>query len=305
MEREKQIKIFVVFVVGALVVSLIMNFTLFSKINQVENQVNSISNMQYNISDNVNDQAYQIIGVLDEMQAEQSWITPIRMDLDPNEVVGDQAEATFQWQVKELQKDSEVVFHYTYGDDEKYKALPAEETQQGLFQVKVPIKLDMGPMWHVGYMNETAESQQVTSEKEMEEQMLEETLKFYVTVSYGDMVKSGKVHTEHLGDFGSHLYGTLQTDVLMNDENFSIMLFNHHADSPSAGIEEAYLLKYKDGTLSDKEKFEVDEQYDPADPMMNAFKLDKVKKVKDMRLVVQVTYNNGRTFEKEVYNDGN
>ncbi len=303
MEREKQIKIFVVFVVGALVVSLIMNFTLFSKLGQLENQVNSISNIQYNISDNVNHQADHILGVLDEMKAEQSWITPIRMDLDPNEVVGDQAEATFEWQVKELQKDSEVVFHYTYGDNEKFKALPAEEIQPGMFRVKVPFEVSVEPRWNVNVMDNNAKM----TKKEMEQQMLENTLKYYVSVSYGDMVKSGKVHTEYLWEYGSHLYGTIQTDVLMmgEDELFSVMLFHHHADSSSLWIEEAHLLKYKDGTMSGKDKFVTDEQYDPADPMTDAFKLDKVKEYKDMRLVVQVTYNNGESFEKEVYKSRN
>ncbi|WP_261133943.1 hypothetical protein [Bacillus sp. Marseille-Q3570] len=301
MEREKQIKLFRVFVTVALVVSLIMNFTLFSKMGHLENQLNSISDIQYSINDNVNGQTSHIQSVLDDMRKEQSWISPITMDVNPNDFEDGDAEATFEWQVKELQKDSEVVFHYAYGDREDFTTLPAKELQQGLFQVIVPLNVDMTPIWDVHLMNQKGSGSEKNSKKEMEEQMAQDRLKYYVTVSYGDMVKSSEVHNEHVGQIGSSQYGTLQTDIVMYDKLFMVMLMNHHMENSSITLEEANLLKYEGDKLLGKETFEVDEQHDPHDPYMDAFKVDQVKQYDDMRLVVQVVFSNGETFEKEVY----
>ncbi|MCF6136531.1 hypothetical protein [Pseudalkalibacillus berkeleyi] len=297
--REKQIKIFVAFVAVAFVVSLIMNVTFLSKLSEMDNRLRSLSSSQQNMMSSVNGQTNHIQTVLNDMQEEQRWMTPIDITVDSKDMEDGKAEATFEWQVKELQEDSEVVFYYTYGNNESYKALPVEEIQQGLFKVKVPIEMDMEPMWHINLMRGNKNTQE-SSKKKMEEQMKSETLKYYVTVSYGDMVKSGKVHTEHLGEYGNRLYGSLQTDIIMEDKTFSMMLMNHQTDT-SVSIVKAYLLKYKDEDLLGREKFDVDKQYDPADPRMNAYHVNQIKQFENMRLVVQVVYDNGEVFEKEVY----
>ncbi|MCF6409585.1 hypothetical protein [Pseudalkalibacillus salsuginis] len=279
-----------------------MNFKLFSKMDQLENQLNNVSYVQQDIISNVNGQTGHIENVLNGIKEEQSWISRINMDVNTYEIEDGQAEATFEWQVKELQSDSEVVFHYAYGDREDFTTIPAEEGQQGLFQVKVPVEVDVGPQWEV-VRNPSSHNEM--SKKEMEEKMEEEhrqnTIEYYVTVSYGDMVKSGEIHTENLEHLGTNNYGILQTDVHMYDRKFDVTLMNHNVNASSFVVEEAYLFKYEDERLLGKEKIKIDEQYDPSDEMMRFFHLNQVDQYEDMRLVIKVVYSNGGTFEKEVY----
>ncbi|WP_349409959.1 hypothetical protein [Pseudalkalibacillus sp. SCS-8] len=303
MNREKLMNIFVVFVVVALVVSLIMNFQLISKLGDVENQLNSVTNWQHRLKSDLDDQRVHIDHVLDDIREQQSWISPIKMDVNPKDLEDGKAEATFEWQVKELQKDSEVVFHYTYGDNEDYTSVPVKETQQGMFQVDVPFEVNVEPEWFV-HITATRNSQE-TSKKQMEEQskkeMEENSLKYYVSVSYGDLVKSSEVHTEHLGYLGTNTYGTFQTNLMLEDKTFSVILANQHADHSTYEIEKVYLLKYEDGSLLGKEELKTDEQYDRRDPMIHSFQVNQIKQYEEMRLVIQVVYNNGKTFEKEIY----
>lgn len=69
---------------------------------------------------------------MNQFKEEQSWISRIAMIFDPREAEDGEATATFEWQVKELQINSEVTFNYVYGDGEDFIALPAKELQNGL-----------------------------------------------------------------------------------------------------------------------------------------------------------------------------
>lgn len=278
-------------------VSLIVNFTLFSKLGHVEYQLNSVINTQHGIMSDVNDQTSHIQNVLNDIKEQQSWISPIRMDVNSTDIKGGQAEATFEWQVKELQKDSEVVFHYAVGGSENFTSIPVEKAQQGMFRVKVPFDVKVEPKWDVGIVDN---SQQEKSKKVLEEGYRQSTLKYYVSVSYSDMMKNSEIQSENIGYLGSRYYGDLHAHVWIEEETFNIEILNHGVQS-SHVVEEAYLLKYEDKTLLGKEEIEFDESYDPEDPKMRRFRLDGVKRYEDMRIVVQVVYSNGETFEKEVY----
>lgn len=305
LESDKYIKFFRLFVAIALGSSLVMNFTLLSRLDQLENQVHSVSNNQHNIISNVNGQTSHIQSVLNDIKEEQSWLSTITMDLNTQELKDGLAEATFEWQVKELQNDSEVIFNYAYGDNEDYTAIPAKELQHGLFQVKVPIKFKIEPLWEVGLITTNSNNQQEMSKQEMEEKMAEEQrqnpLKYFVSVSYDDMVKSGNIQTEHLGHVGMNDYGIIQTDIHMDDENFDVTLIHNNLNNSSIVIEEVYLLKYEDKKFVEKVELESDDQNNPSDQDVHFFYLNQIKQYEDARLVIKVVYSNGETFKKEVY----
>ncbi len=304
MASEKYSKWFRVFVVIALVVSVGMNMSFLSKLNWLENEINVVSSNQHSIMNQINNQTHHIQDVMNDIKNEQSWISTINMDVDPNAINDGQAEVTFSWQVKELHKDSEVIFNYVYGNRVDYITVPAEELQQGMFQVKVPFKLEMEPQWEVGLTNET---QHESTKVEMEDVRIEDerknTLKYFVSVSYEDMVKSGEIHTEYLGHYGTSFYGIIQAELYMHDKkNFDVMLVNHHISNPSMVVEEAYLLKYKGETFIGEEKIELEGQDNPPDEhSVRFFHLNQQEQYENMRLVIRVTYSNGETFEKEVY----
>ncbi|WP_202077965.1 hypothetical protein, partial [Caldalkalibacillus salinus] len=74
MESNKYIKPFMIFVSAALVVSLIVNFNLLTRVGEIENSVYSLSNNQHNMITDINGQSEQIRHVLNEFKEEQSLL---------------------------------------------------------------------------------------------------------------------------------------------------------------------------------------------------------------------------------------
>jgi hypothetical protein len=289
---------FRIFVVLALVGSLVLNFTLVSKMNQLEGQVSNISNFQHDITSSIDGQATQVYSALEEFKNEQSWISRITMNIDNDAVTNGQANAIFNWQVKELQKNSEVVFHYAFGESEEYQALPANEMQNGLFQVQVPFRFDNEPQWHVGLITSDSYHSEEASEKEAIDG--NDGIHFYVTVSYDDMVKSSELQNEFLGDLRSSFYGIIQTDVHIFKSKLDITLINYQVDEKSVYVEKATLLKYKGDTLIGEEELDMVKENSP-DFSERFFNIHQVEQYENIRLVMKVEYSNGDRFEKEIY----
>jgi hypothetical protein len=302
LKDKHYIKYVSIAIAGGLVISLILNFTLISKINDLQYQVNNLSATQFDIRHSVENQVSEIQNVLNDFTKEQSWISSIDMEVNTKNVVDGQANATFKWQVKEFESGSEVVFNYAYGNSEDFKTVQAEELQNGLFQADVPITVDLEPVWEIGVaMSDSDKQQEEVSKKEMEEKMAEHTLKYFVSVSTDDKVQSSQVYTEHLGYFGTSLYGVILLDLISNKDQFNIHLMNDIVDESSVFIEEAYLLKYQGETLLGEAKLMLDDENYPHDVRIRNFHLDQIEKQENMRLVVKVVYSNGKTFEKQVY----
>jgi hypothetical protein len=299
LNSDKYKKLFRIFVTAALLISLIMNFTLLSKIDQLENEVNNVSQNQHHIISNVDSQTNQIHHALNEFKREQSWISTVIMDINTNNLKAGKAEAIFDWQVKELHNDSEVMFNYAYGESEDFKSIPAKELQKGIFQVNLPIEFELEPEWQVGVI--TSSNIQEESKIEEESAFNQNNLKYFVSVNYDDMVKSSEIYTEHLGHFGSNVYGFLQTDLHFHDDMMSVTLMNHRVHDSSNVLEEAYLLKYEGKSFIGEEELLFDEQLSPPDELLRHFQLDRVKQYENMNLILKVVYSNGDTFEKEVY----
>jgi hypothetical protein len=300
-ESKNYTKFLSIVIAGGLVISLILNFTLISKMNDLQYQVSNLSAAQFDIRTSVENQVSHIQNVLNDFTEEQSWISSIEMEVNTNEIEDGQANATFEWQVKELESGSEVVFNYAYGDSEDFKTVQAEELENGLFQVEVPVDLKLEPVWEIGTTISDSDKIQENIKKEMEEQMVENNLKYFVSVSTGDKVKSSQVYSEHLGYFGTSLYGVIMLDLISNNDQITIHLMNDSADKSSILIEEAYLLKYQGEELIGEAQLMLDDESSPPDNRMRNFHIDQVEKVPDMRLLVKVVYSDGKTFEKEIY----
>ncbi len=289
---------FRIFVVLALVGSLVLNFILVSKVNQLEGQVKNISNFQHDIISSIDGQASQVYSALEEFKNEQSWISTVTMEIDNNALTNGQVNAIFNWQVKELQKNSDVVFHYTFGESEEYKALPANEMQNGLFQVKVPFRFDKEPQWHVGLITSDSYHSEEASEKEAIDG--NDMIHFYVTVSDDDLVKSSVIQNEFLGDMRTSYYGIIQTDVHIFKSKLDITLINYQIDEKSVYVEKATLLKYKGDTLIGEEELQMVKENSP-EYSERFFNIHQVEQYENIRLVMKVEYSNGDSFEKEIY----
>ncbi|WP_010283653.1 hypothetical protein [Bacillus timonensis] len=276
-----------------------MNFSFLSKVNQLEQRVGNISDSQHDLVQQMDNQASQVNAELQEFIDKQSWMSRVTMQIDNNETKNGEAKATFQWQVKELQNNSEVMFHYSFGKSEKYTAIPAVKLEEGLFQAKIPFTFDKEPQWRIGLITPDSYHSEEASEKEALDGD-QDMISFYVTVSYDDSVKSSELQNEYLKDYRSSYYGIIQTDVHVFRSKLDITLINYQIDEKSVSVQRAILLKYKGNTLIGEEELEMVKE-SPQEYGERFFNLNQVEKYDDIKLVLKVVYNNGDNFEKEIY----
>ncbi|MRG87206.1 hypothetical protein [Salinibacillus xinjiangensis] len=292
MNQDNLIKIFRVFVVVALIISLFINFNLLSRLEQIEFQVNQITTNQHNMMSEVSGQSNHIRDVMQDIKQQQSWISNIKMDLDAKKFENGQGEAAFEWQVKELEPGSEVVFHYAFGKIDEFTEIPAEEIQKGLYRASVPIEMDLKPRWEVDMRMD---------KQALEEQMEQYRLKYFVSVSYDEQSKSSEIQTKDIGDFGTSYYGILQVDLHKDQNNINVRFVNHHINESSFQIKEATIQKYENDTFIGEEKLELEPENNPPEERIGMYKMHQIEQYENMRLVMKVVYDNGKTFEKEIY----
>lgn len=294
-------------VVFALIVSLIMNFVLLSKLDIIEHQISNISNYQSHMMNTVDSQTSNIQHVMNEIKKEQSWISTINMGVDTKEAGNGKVEMNFDWQVKELHNNSKVIFNYKFGEEEEFKSIPAVEKQTGLYQVSIPVKIKFEPQWEIRLMV-SGNSERELNEKELEEQRKayygERTLSYFVSVSYKDMIKNGEIHSTNIENLGARDYGLLEAMVDITNNNFHVLVINPvvRHDNPIF-LKEAYILKYKNGDFVEEEQLISDNQDVASRDRPIFFRMDQSEKLDYTSLAVKAVYSNGEVFEKEVYSE--
>jgi len=296
-ESEKSKRKFKIFIVVALGGSLMMNFMLLSKINWLDNQLNHVSDQQQTILHSVDEQTSEIQLALDTFKEEQSWLGPIHMDVQSKAVREGQAEVRFKWQVKEWKTGSEVSFNYAIGRNEEYETIPAEELQTGLFQAKVPIEIHLEPLWEVALIKSNSNMEEMSQQELEEKQLLQNSLRYFVSVASEDVVKSGEVQSESFDYLGTEYYGIIQGDIHLRKKDASVTLMQLQTSGKTFGIEEAYLLKYKNDQFIGEEEIMLDDE----NGQFRMFHLTEIDQYEDqMRFVIKVVYPDGATFERKV-----
>ncbi|MFA9558165.1 hypothetical protein ACERII_12715 [Evansella sp. AB-rgal1] len=294
---------FQIFVACALIVCLIMNAVLFSKLNTIENQLNNSSSYQHQILNSVNGQTSNIQSVMEDIHREQSWISYVRMDVETVEGEEGRGNAIFEWQIKELPTNADVVFNYSLGESETYSSVSAEELQNGLFRVTVPFEMVIEPNWEVYvYSREGMDGHQTAVEEVKEEQYRQTELKYYVSMSTEGMVKSGIEEITNLGYFGSRFYGGIMIDISGHDDRYFISVNSDNFDSANYP-EEVYVLSYKDGVLSEERQLNTATYDDDGNSEHHYhFHLENpLEKDSFTELTLKVVYSNGEVFEKDIW----
>src|SRR5690606_31812840 len=147
MENNNWLKFISIAMGVLLVVSLIMNNSMAKKVTLLENRIEEIIGLQYSISSNLDNQTNHITNVLQEIWEQNTWLGHVEMvDIRSTE---HGEEAIIEWQVRELGLDSEVYFHYVFGNGDNFNTVHAELKQDGLFQVAIPFELEVEPNWMV------------------------------------------------------------------------------------------------------------------------------------------------------------
>ncbi|OIJ15247.1 hypothetical protein BKP35_05205 [Anaerobacillus arseniciselenatis] len=302
-------KHFKIIVVVALMISLIINVRVLSKMGDLENRVNSISNSQIDIKRSVDHQSSHFNNTLQEFKREQSWISAIGTDIDTEKLDNGQPTIHFNWQVKELLRDSEVNFHYKFGEDEHYERVPAVDVGDGLFEASISVDIPLEPQWFTNVSRSRAKS---ANEMEVELMVEEKArydihknqLYYYVTVSNEELVKSDDIKTTDLGYLGTRYYGVLESMVDFHGDGYNISVIAPPLyDDKGITLQEVSVMKYNNGVLVAEDNLELSESNTntgPEQPLrfQKNFNDDQFEFTS---LVFKVVYNNGATFEREVY----
>ncbi|RSK25898.1 hypothetical protein EJF36_02760 [Bacillus sp. HMF5848] len=288
-------KYFKTFVVLALVLSVGINISMISRISEVENKINSLNNYQSQIMRSVDGQTSHIQNILNDMKQEQSWMSSISMDMDKGNIENGEAKVKFEWQIKELQTGSEVMFHYKFADEDDFTSILATEQQNGLFSVLLPIELNLEPVWHV-MVSDRNGNQEEKSKQVLEEQMRQQGLEYYVSVSSDGLMKSGSMHTSSLGNFSASQYGIIEAELNMHKDSFTIFLNNNVLDKGNGNsITDVDLVITNQDNAVEELKLNAEQggraYFQTFDRGENEYK----------KLTLKVTYRNGSTFEKDIY----
>lgn len=264
-----------------------MNFTLSSKIAQLENQLFNISSNQQHIMGSVNDQEQHIRSVMNDIQKQQSWISEITMDVkdSPN---GETTIAQFKWHIKEQSSDSKVMFNYALGGQDTFTSIAAEDLQNGLYQIEVPLSLHLEPHWEIFLREQDNESTTSELDEKSKEEARQQTLRYFVSITHDDVVKSSEISTSYLGDLEIETFGVISVNLDILQDQSSIIVTTYKTGI----IEKVQLLTYKNESLVDEQELKAEFEH---------YSLEEFNLNSATRLVLKVTYKNGETFEKEIY----
>ncbi|MCD8510051.1 MAG: hypothetical protein LRY73_09405 [Bacillus sp. (in: Bacteria)] len=287
-----------VFVGIALIILLITNLSLSLKMNHFENRLNNLSHDQQQVMSSVNNQTNHIQTVMNDILEEQSWITPIRFDVEANSAQSNEVITTFEWQIKELPQNAEVFFNYTYADEEDYTTVPAKEVKNGLFQVKIPFELDLEPTWNIS-RSASQRGGMMVEESSMEYYM-GENLKYFVSMSDEYMTKSGSQEGFNLEHYTASLYGNIRVSIHENNDDIIVDVYGESYNQSNL-LESVTLLLFENGQLLDEIKMIKSEDHEDNYYPSEHFWLEPLEAGSFSNLVINVMYSNGQTFEKEVY----
>ncbi|MDP3387875.1 MAG: hypothetical protein Q8S24_11610 [Eubacteriales bacterium] len=308
------VKYFKIIVVGGLCASLVFNYVLFTKLDDIDNKMNNLSNYQQQVVNTVNAQVSQINNTINQIKEDQSWLSEINVETTMDDVDKSKAMVNFEWQVKELQNDSDVLFNYKKNEEKEYDSIKALNMGNGFFRVVMPIEVTLEPVWNSYIFDRGSHSNQepvrvVEGSKESYERLNQLSFYYYISVSHDNMIKSAEINTVRIEDMGARYYGYLEvrTDIDKNN-NYNISLTSGKMYDNSIFLKEVNLEKFRNGQLVETEKIEersiAYEGGMPAREDINEFyKQTSEEKLDYSSLVLKVIYSDGSVFEREIYSE--
>lgn len=304
-------KYFKIIVVGGLCTSLVSNYVLFRKLDVMDNKINNVSNHQQQVINTVNSQVGNINNVINKIKEDQSWLSAVKADTVIDGSDKNKALVNFAWQVKELQKNSEVLFNYKKNDEKEYKSIKAEDKGNGFFTAVMPVAIHPEPIWNYQIIDRGTNSgerqMRVIEKKEAYERENRLGFDYYISVSHGGMIKSGEINIARIEDIGARYYGYLEVlTEIYRDKNYNLSVTSRKMHNSSIYLKEAHLKKYKDGQLIQEEKLEKRKMVygdgTPAREDSNDFQTKPSEgKLDYSSLVLKAVYSDGSVFEREVY----
>lgn len=298
----KLTKTLIIFLIGF---TLLFNILLLKRIDELENKINRLDSKTHIIESSINSIPNHINSFLNKVKRLESWITPVRLDvkkMDPNTL-----ELKASWQIKNYKNGSDVTFHYKINNKENtdFEKVDATMKSDGYFEVSFPVKEEIQPKWQVIVRRQSkersVEEKNGASATSQVVKKTSKTLDYYVSMKNNDNVKSSELSHYNLDAFANGLYGILTTDLFIsNDDVYNIHLHNNYVLKNSIGIKNVKLKSYNYDKPISTTKLEYSEYPDSNE---GSYHVSYQNTANDFnRLVLEVEYDNGKVFTKEIYN---
>lgn len=276
---------------------LLINIVLLSRVGDLNNQVESLSRNYSNLQSEIGSLSGNIDQKLDRFTREQSWITQVSVNEGKTNLKDQGGTVALNWQIKDLPEAAEVVFHYSESESGEFKSVPAEGKDAGFFEVSVPLEIEVAPFWDI-MVSKTRGLGTATSEQTVvpAEPSVQQVFRYYVSMKIKDTTKSSEVSYLDIAYLAHTKYEPIagHVDINDNDNRYSISLFEHN---PSNNNFKSVLVKFYNGNKKVFEK--AMEVRDIENGMKNYNLTYEADSKKISHLVIQVNYQNGKTFEKK------
>lgn len=284
--------------------SLILNLVLLQKVSTLEDRIASLLNNYSRVESLLHSYSGQMNNTLTQMKKDQSWVTPARIEIDPSSLGREEVGVKLGWQVKEYQEGSQVTAFYRTAGEAEFKTVKAQAVGGGYFEVNIPFKVKAEPQWNVHIQSRSGSGKNMTPPaiaEKIAESVL--SLEYYISVSHGANVRSSEVETANLDKLAYGTYNPLMTNLfIVNDgsQRFEIDLFEPHSLGGKRASLERALLKVYNGSVLLLEK-PLEARQEPAGPGVRYNTAYESGEAGFTRLTLQVKYNNGREFVKDIY----
>jgi hypothetical protein len=160
--------------------------------------------------------------------------------------------------------------------------------QNGLYQVEIPLSVLLEPQWEIFLREQETESTDYEIDKKRKEEVSQQSMRYFVSVSDSDTVKSSEISTWYVGDLGTGKYGVISVNLDFIQDQSSVMVTTYK----TGVIEKLQLLRYKNESLVDEQEFMAE---------FDHYIINDIDLKSATQLALRVTYKDGETFEKVIY----
>ena len=275
----------------------VQNFVLLNKVSNLENKINVLQNEDQRTISAINAIPSQINHFLNEIKRVESWMTPVRIDVD--NITSNNAKVKATWQIKDYDKNAVVTFNYKQNEGE-FKEIEVVDKGNGYFETTLSFNVELEPRWIIHVQDQEREASKVREEvKEVVKPDVDQYITYYVAVKTQDNIKSSEMANFHLGALKYGLYGTFIVDVFANLSDRIDVHINHEEYNDAQNNTKLRLKKYNNEQVVFTTNIEAEEEQ-PGGFRTYFVQLQDNEEAFN-RLVLEVTYPNGKVFEQEIY----
>ncbi len=288
-----------------LVLSLILNIALFSRVGSLTDEMNNRFNMLNSewqrISSLTQHNADRISLAVNTIETEQRWITPVTI-IDVKQVDGN-AEVRLSWVIKDYREGAPVNFHYRKQGDTQFVSQSASSMGDGRFEVKLTEKLDTEPKWKIGitYFNGKNGDRKASIASEAIKAERPNIMEYYITVKDGTRLKNSEIMVLELSQISEGIYAPLSTEVQIDRERETYLLFLTQGNSnpKQAKLARAFLVAYNGKKQLIKKQLTLEDA--KPDDSVQMFRTEwNYSGQSFTKVFLKVEYENGKHFEKEI-----